>query len=140
MKSNIFKTLVVLVGLLAFTPSFSQCDTIAALCDQHLTDGFISDGQDYKSLLLKEEMAEFSLTLYGSSTYRFAACSGLEEGNLLFSVYDQERNLLFTNRDYSNAPYWDFNITNTIDCTIEAQLNNEKVSSGCAVLLVGFKQ
>ena len=47
---------------------------------------------------------------------------------------------LFTNKDYSNSPYWDFNVTNTIECIIEAQLNPDNLASGCAVLLVGFKQ
>ena len=141
MKTRILLNSVLLVlGLLAFKPSFSQCDTIASLCDQHIKENFISDGQDYRSLLLDDEIAEFNMTLYGGSTYRFAACSGLEDGNLIFSIYDQERNLLFTNKDYSVAPYWDFKINNTLNCTIEATLNPENLASGCAVLLVGFKQ
>lgn len=137
---KIVRTAFLIVSLIAFKVSFSQCDPIAERCDIHITDGFISDGQDYRSLLLDEEIAEFSLTLYGSSTYRFAACSGMSDGNLIFSVYDQERNLLFTNKEYSNAPYWDFEITNTIDCIVEAQLEPNSSASGCAVLLVGFKQ
>ena len=141
MKKNILlKALIIVLGLTAFNSSYAQCDTIASLCDNHIKDGFISDGQDYRSLLLDDEIAEFNLTLYGGSTYRFAACSGLSDGNLIFSVYDKERNLLFTNKEYSNAPYWDFKITNTIDCIVEANLDPNSLASGCAVLLVGFKQ
>ncbi|MCB0408851.1 MAG: hypothetical protein KDD29_01450 [Flavobacteriales bacterium] len=141
MKANqLLKLFILIVGLTTFKVSYSQCDTIATLCDKHLTNGFISDGQDYRSLLLDDEIAEFNMTLYGNSTYRFAACSGLTDGNLIFSVYDQERNLLFTNKDYSNSAYWDFNINNTIDCIIEAQLDPNSSASGCAVLLVGFRQ
>jgi hypothetical protein len=139
-KSNLLKSLALVIGLITYTASFAQCDSIASLCDQHITSSFISDGQDYRSLLLGDEMAEFNMTLYGGSTYRFAACSGLTDGNLLFSVYDKERNLLFTNIDYENAAYWDFKITNTLDCMIEAQLDPNISASGCAVLLVGFKQ
>jgi len=139
-NNNIIKTLALVIGLITYSTSFAQCDTIASLCDKNITSNFISDGQDYRSLLLDDEMAEFNMTLYGGSTYRFAACSGLSDGNLLFSVYDKERNLLFTNTDYANAPYWDFKITNTLDCIIEAQLNSSTSASGCAVLLVGFKQ
>lgn len=141
MKKNIIlKALLLVVGITAYTSSFAQCDTIASLCDKHITSTFISDGQDYRSLLLDDEIAEFNMTLYGGSTYRFAACSGLADGNLIFSVYDQERNLLFTNKDYSNSAYWDFKITNTLDCIVEAQLDPNNLASGCAVLLVGFKQ
>ena len=141
MKKNIIlKALTLVIGLTVYSSSFAQCDTIASLCEKHITAQFISDGQDYRSLLLDDEIAEFNMTLYGGSTYRFAACSGLADGNLIFSVYDKERNLLFTNKEYSNAPYWDFKITNTIDCIIEANLDPNNLASGCAVLLVGFKQ
>ena len=139
-KSNLLKSLALVIGLITYSASFAQCDTIASLCDKHITSSFISDGQDYRSLLLDDEIAEFNMTLYGGSTYRFAACSGLADGNLLFSVYDKERNLLFSNKDYENSAFWDFKITNTLDCIIEAQLDPNNLASGCAVLLVGFKQ
>ncbi len=141
MKKNIIlKALTLILGISAYTTSFAQCDTIASLCDKHITSEYISDGQNYRSLLLDDEIAEFNMTLYGGNTYRFAGCSGLADGNLIFSVYDKERNLLFTNEEYSNAPYWDFKITNTLDCIIEANLDPNSLASGCAVLLVGFKQ
>jgi len=141
MKKNILLTaFIVALGLIVNTSSYAQCDTIASLCDQHISENFVSDGQDYRALLVDDQIAEFDMTLYGGSTYRFAACSGLTDGNLIFSVYDKERNLLFTNSEYSNSAYWDFNITSTIDCTIEANLDPKVSASGCAVLLVGFKQ
>lgn len=139
-KSLLLKTLTLAIGFITYSVSFAQCDTIASLCDKHIKANFISDGQDYRSLLLDDEIAEFNMTLYGGSIYRFAACSGLSDGNLIFTVYDKERNQLFTNKEYSNSAYWDFKITNTIDCIIEAQLDPNSLASGCAVLLVGFKQ
>lgn len=139
-KTNIIKSIALVIGLITYSASFAQCDSIATLCDQHITSNYISDGQDYRSLLLGDEIAEFNMTLYGASTYRFAACSGLTDGNLLFTVYDQERNELFSNKDYANSAFWDFKITNTLDCIIEAQLDPNNSASGCAVLLVGFKQ
>jgi len=139
-NSNIIKSLILVFGLITYSAAFAQCDSIASLCNENITSEYISDGQDYRSLLLEDEIAEFSMTLYGGSTYRFAGCSGLSDGNLLFSVYDKERNLLFSNTDYANAPFWDLKILNTLDCIIEAQLNPNITASGCAVLLVGFKQ
>jgi hypothetical protein len=137
---KLIKIVILLIGFVAVNSTYAQCDSIASMCDKHLKKGFISDGQDYRSLLLDDEIAEFNMVLYGNSTYRFAACSGLTDGNLIFSVFDKERNLLFTNKDYANAPYWDFKITNTIDCIIEASLDPNSLASGCAVLLVGFRQ
>lgn len=119
----------------------AQCDTIASVCAKHIISSFISDGQQYRSLLLNpDETAEFKTTFFGETVYRLAACSGLTDGNLIFNIYDQERNLLFTNKDFKNAPYWDFKVKSTVDVTIEAKLNPVNSGSGCAVLLIGFKE
>ncbi len=117
----------------------AQCEIIVEGCEEHLTE-YISDGQFYRALLYNDQVAEFETTLFGGNTYRIAACSGEDDGNLIFRLYDQERNLLFSNAEFSNAPYWDFVVENSMNCTIEAQLDLNKQDSGCAVLLIGFKQ
>ena len=134
------KIFLVVLGFSAATTSYAQCDTIANVCAKHLSANFISDGQQYRALLLSGQTAEFHTTFYGGSTYRIAACSGLTDGNLVFTIKDTENNILFTNADFKNSPYWDFKITSTVDCIIEAQLNDASVSSGCVVILIGFKQ
>ncbi|MFN5387032.1 MAG: hypothetical protein ACK5CO_09415 [Bacteroidota bacterium] len=118
----------------------AQCDTIASLCVKNLTAKYISDGQQYRALLLSKEVAEFNATFYGGTTYRLAACSGLKDGSLEFRIFDKQRNLLFTNIEHKNAPYWDFKFESTMDCIIEAQLIDPNVKSGCAVLLISFKK
>src|ERR1035437_3725397 len=117
----------------------AQCDTIASVCAKHLASPFISDGQQYRALLLADQTAEFHTTFYGGATYRIAAASGFKDGNLVFSVYDEERNLLYSNKDFKNAPYWDFKVNSTLDVIIEANLGGS-ATSGCAVVLIGFKQ
>ncbi len=128
----------------AFFVSFAnqanaQCDTIATVCNENFTREYLSDGQEYRALLFDDQTSEFHLTLYGQSIYRFAACSGITNGNLIFRVYDEERNEIFNSSDHGNAPYWDFNVNSTLDIIVEGNLNLDKVESGCAVLLVGFK-
>ena len=141
MKKRIIRSLLVICGFVSSTTVSAQCDTIANACAKHLAAQFISDGQQYRALLLNaDETAEFHSTFYGGTIYRIAACSGLSDGNLIFSIFDTERNLLFTNNEYKNAPYWDFKITSTLDCIIEARLDAENQGSGCAVVLIGFKQ
>jgi hypothetical protein len=129
-----------LVLCISAKTSFAQCDTVANVCYKNITAKYISDGQQYRALLLKGENAEFNATLFGGTQYRMAACSGMTDGQLVFSIYDKQHNLLFTNTEHKNAPFWDFKVKNTIDCTIEAKLLNGKLESGCAVLLIGFKQ
>ena len=140
-KLSIPKAIFIVFILLTLfgTKLHSQCDTIANFCEKHLAKKYITDGQEYRSLLFNnEETAEFKTTFFGETTYRLAACSGLQDNNLIFSIYDQERNLLFTNKDFKNAPYWDFKIENTLDVLIEAKLSESNTKSGCAVLLIGF--
>jgi len=139
MKKIFFITLSLFFILVLTNNSYSQCDTIASICKKHITAKYLSDGQSYRALLLNQEIAEFHATLFGGTTYRFAACSGTSDGNLIFSVFDKDRNLLFTNSEYKNSPYWDFKVTNSMDCIIETQLNTKTLSSGCSVLLIGFK-
>jgi hypothetical protein len=124
----------------AFAANVSaQCDSIASICSKNITAKYISDGQSYRALLNGEEVAEFKATFYGGSTYRIAACSGFTAGNLIFSIYDEDRNLLYSSSDYKNAPYWDFKFASTVDCTVEAKLNSNNLKSGCAAMVIGFK-
>lgn len=142
MKKGIIKLALVLGAFISVNTASAQiADTVANACAKHLENQFISDGQQYRALLMNaDETAEFHTTLYGGTLYRIAACSGLTDGNLVFSVYDTERNLLFTNSEFKNAPYWDFKIVNTLDCVIEAKLDGAAQGSGRAVVLIGFKQ
>lgn len=120
--------------------AFAQADETMKICANYLVPPFISDGQQYKALLNEDEIAEFHITFFGGSTYRLITASGTNEGNVIFRIYDKERNLLFTNSSYENSTYWDFKFSSTIDCIIEAQLDNDYLQSGFLVLLVGFKQ
>ncbi len=133
---------VTILAFLAFNFAFinrsaAQCDTIATVCAKHIISPYISDGQQYRALLLADQTAEFHATFFGGGTYRIAACTGLNDGNLLFSVFDEQRNLLFSNKDFKNAPYWDFSVTSTMGIILEATLAG--AHSGCAVVLIGFK-
>jgi hypothetical protein len=129
-------------AIVTFGQLKAQCDSIANICAKHIIATFVSDGQQYRALLLNsEETAEFHSTFFGETVYRIAACSGTSDGNLIFNIYDQNRNLLFTNRNQKNAPYWDFKVKSTLETVIEAQLDATKnAGSGCAVILIGFKQ
>ncbi len=145
MKKGILKSILFFCGFAILNTASAQIsDTVASICAKHFETQFISDGQQYRALLMNtDETAEFHVTLYGGTIYRIAACSGLRDGDLVFSVYDTdtERNLLFTNKDFKNAPFWDFKVNSTLDCIIEAKLDSEgSKSSGRAVVLIGFKQ
>ncbi len=132
--------LIITFALLSFVGASAQCDITADVCQSHITDDFLSDGQHYRALLLTDQVAEFNATLYGGSLYRLAACTGTQDGNLVFRVFDKEQNLIFRNSEFKNAPYWDFMVKSTLDVIIEAELDPIAGASGCAVMLMGFKR
>ena len=136
---NIIAVIILIFLIIPIYQSNAQADTIMQLCTKYIQAPFISDGQVYKALLNQDEVAEFHATFYKDCTYRIVGCSGLSEGNLIFRVYDKERNLLFQNTDYGNTPYWNFRFKSTVDCIIEAQLDSKNLSSGFAIMLIGFK-
>ena len=139
MRKLLFIALV-FCGVSVSSSSFAQCDSTSSMCQSHLGTTYISDGQSYKALLVGDEVAEFHTTFFGGSKYRIAGCSGNSDGNLVWSMYDVKGNLLYTNNDYRNTPYWDFEFVSSIDVTIEAQLSTLSDGSGCAVLMIGFKK
>jgi hypothetical protein len=121
-----------------------DCEKIVKACEAYLngTKGkakFVSDGQVYTAFLDREK-AEFKTTFFGGSTYRIAASAGTDDEYVIFTVKDPQGNILFTNRDHKNAPYWDFKVPKTIPVTIETELDLDKKVTGCAVMLIGFKQ
>ncbi|MFK7756750.1 MAG: hypothetical protein AB8B53_07445 [Flavobacteriales bacterium] len=140
MNKSIIKLALITLTICLAQIALAQCDTEAQVCDRHFSNEFISDGQEYRALLHTDQEAEFNSTLFGGNTYRMVSCSGETPGDLIFSVKDKEGNELFSSAEYYNAPYWDFNIENTVDVTINARLDQNKKESGCAVILIGFKQ
>ncbi|MCU0436013.1 MAG: hypothetical protein MUC87_21320 [Bacteroidia bacterium] len=139
---KLFSLLVLTVAALVLgqPEAQAQCDSTTKMCSRHIVPPFVSDGQTYRALVLSNQTAEFQATFFAGSTYRIAAGTGTTDGNLIFSVYDQDHNLLFTNSQHSNAPYWDFRVTTTVNVIIEATLNPASgKESGCAILLIGFK-
>jgi hypothetical protein len=137
---KIVHTLVISALVLFSSALFAQCEAVMKMCEGYYDTGYISDGQTYRALLDGDQVTEIELTLFGGNIYRFAACSGNSEGNLIFSVYDRDKNELFTNSQFSNAGYWDFVVESSMEVLVEARLDQNRSSSGCAILLIGFKE
>lgn len=140
------KFIITAITFLVIGSSFSQdCERIVDNCEKLLTKNtngaeFISDGQVYTAFLDRGEFAQFETTFFGGSTYRIAASAGDDENFVIFTIKDPEGNILFSNKNYRNAPYWDFKITETLPVTIETRLDPDLKFSGCCVMLIGFKK
>lgn len=117
----------------------AQSGDFVSKCQNHFGTEFISDGQQYRALLTGEQVAEFHTTFYEANKYRIVACGAQNNQTIVFNVYDKNRNLLYSNKDFDNAPYWDLYFSATTDCIIEARLDTNIQSSGIVYLLIGFE-
>lgn len=135
----------ILCSVLIASSSIAQdCESIVANTEKYLkgkagSPEFISDGQVYTAFLDREK-AEFKTTFYGGTTYRIAASAGDKDAYVIFTVKDMEGNILFTNKSHKNSAYWDFKVPQTIPVVIQTELDLDKKVTGCAVMLIGFRQ
>lgn len=130
--------LSILIGLAIPNQMNSQAEAMEANCKNCFQYPFIITGRPFRALLTGDEVAEFRATLFSGTTYRIAA-GGNENNYISFYVYDNERNLLFSSKDFDNAPYWDFTVDGYLDCIVEARLDNSMTQSGFAIMMTGFK-
>ncbi|PWD98681.1 hypothetical protein [Marinilabilia rubra] len=141
MKS--FRTITILfltLISLAYTPKTNSQQTkeIEAGCIQQIRNGFIPNSQPMKALLTGSEVAEFRTTLFEGNTYRIATCSPTNK-KIWFSVYDTNKNLLFSSSQQQYSASWDFQMEGNMECIIEAGLMPDGEDSGLALVLIGFK-
>lgn len=117
-----------------------QADVIESNCKACFQKPFLATNRPYRALITGDEVAEFRTTLFSGTTYRIAAGNvESDKKYVIFSVYDTDRNLLFTNSEYDNAPYWDFSVDGYMDCIVEARLDESKAQSGFVILMTGIK-
>ena len=128
---------IFMMGLLMTNDTMAQCGELANKCAP-LLKPYKSDGQFHRALLLEGETAEFETTFYKGNKYRIISCTGPHEDIMVFSVFDSKYNLVFSNSDYEYTQYWDFKFNATDKYIVQAELI-EGAGSGCAVVLIGFK-
>jgi hypothetical protein len=117
----------------------AQIEQLQNICSLYFSPEFISDGQEYFAPLKPDQNVEFRTTFFGGNTYRIVACTNVRRGNLVFSVFDTEKNLLFTNANYDNSPYWDFQFASTVTCIIRVNVKSATFVPGYVMLLIGYK-
>lgn len=133
------KYISILVLILAFKGIMAQPSVVEERCTSLFDNSFVSDGQQYRALLNGDEVAEFHATFYENNKYRIVACGARDNQTIIFTVYDSNRNLLYSNKDFNNTPVWDLYFTSTTDCIIEARIDATVQTSGIAFLFIGFK-
>ncbi len=141
MKTKLNICFIILTFLLSFTAksAFSQVEQLQNICSLYFSPEYVSDGQEYFASLKPDQKVEFRTTFYGDNTYRIVACTNLKKGDLVFTVFDTEKNLLFSNVNYNYSQYWDFKFASTITCIIQVDIKNIKFTPGFVMLMIGYK-
>jgi hypothetical protein len=138
---NSIRKIIIALILFSIFPieSNAQLDSVMSSCRTMIDRNYISDGQQYMSLITDDQTAEFSAIFYGGNTYRIIICGGNKTSELMFALYDKYRNELFNSGDFNYTKYWDFQFESTIECLIEAKFIKSMNNSGFAVILIGLK-
>jgi len=134
------RVLITILFVLTFGIINAQVEQVDNRVRDYLDNTYISDGQIYRVMLNHEEEGEFDVTFFAGTQYRIALSSTLAQSNLIYTVYDSERNILFCNQDFDNVPYWDLIFTSTVNCKIQVKLYDKQKRSGIAVMMIGYKQ
>ena len=118
----------------------AQNDSLIKNCNQLFSSSYISDGQNYRAVINQDESAVFTVTFFGETIYRIIACSDSEESDLIFTLHDKDRHLLFKNVDFNYTPYWDFKFKSTTECLIEVRFKQPNITQRNITLYIGFKK
>jgi hypothetical protein len=138
------KYIIILIGTILLVFLFtgkanSQVSQLQHICSLYFSPEYITDGQEYFAQLNPDQKVEFKTTFFSENTYRIVACTNLKRSDVIFSVYDTEKNLLFTNASYNYSPYWDFRFASTVTCVIQVDVRSQKFTPGYVMLLIGYK-
>lgn len=140
MKKRLFIFSTIVILMLGFgVKANAQLTQLQNICSLYFSPEFISDGQEYFAQLNPDRKIEFRTTFFGDNTYRIVACSNIRRSELVFSVFDTEKNLLFSNADYEFSPYWDFRFSSSVTCIIQIDIKSQKFVPGYVMMLIGYK-
>lgn len=126
--------------------SNAQCNQFAKKTCMPELNPFTHNGQLNIQQMAPGEEAELDLTFYSGMSYRLLICSQEMIGKAQFQVYDNKNKLVFDNKDHNFAKFWEFEVASTQQMKVvviippAAKAANDISKTGCAAVLVGFKQ
>ncbi len=120
-----------------------QCKGFARrICKLDL-GSFIHDGNYHAAILTEGEEADLYKTFYAGQNYRIAICGSDVLPEIEFRILDNQRNVLYNNRDNNYAGTWDFRLESSQQLLISLKVKSSanpgiEPASGCVAILFGF--
>jgi hypothetical protein len=122
----------------------AQCFQLAKAESKTALAPYIHDG-NYNALILNEgQNAEIYKTFYADTEYRLHFSHEEVLPNIVFTVKNQDREVLFSNETDPSVKSWDFKLEKSQKLIITFKIPKDKSSSstelkrGCISILVGF--
>ena len=133
------RTNLLIIALFFAASLQGQTETLEKRTKSYFDNSYISDGQVYRVMLNPEEEGEFEVTFFSGTMYRVAMSATIPPENVTYSITDSDKNIIFTNEDFDNSPYWNFVFTSTFDCKIVVNIDKEEQQSGIVIMMIGYK-
>jgi hypothetical protein len=134
---------IILIFITCSIDAGAQCKGFAKkICLPEL-GSYTHDGNYHAAVLVEGEEAELYKTFYADMDYRLAVCGAENLPNVEFSIYDANRNQLFSSKD-SDSKVWDFKLQSSQQLKLVVKVGSfsqpgEIPASGCVSIMFGFK-
>ena len=145
MKKVLGTIFFVSVFLFGFSSTVNaQCKGFARnICKEEL-GSFQHDGNYHAAILTEGEEAELYKTFYSDQEYRLAICGNNNLPPIEFKILDNNKNVLYSNKDNDYAKTWDFNLESSQQLKLVVKVTtfeqaSDAPAAGCVAILFGFK-
>jgi hypothetical protein len=122
----------------------AQCKSFAKnVCLPELAS-YTHDGNYHAALLVEGEEVELYKTFYSDMDYRVAICGEDKLPGIEFKLIDENKNVIYSNKDANYARTWDFKLQASqqlklVIMVLSADKPAETPASGCVSIMFGFK-
>jgi hypothetical protein len=140
---RIFSALVLLLAA-ASTSLNAQCKAFAKKDCLPLLSPYTHDGNYHAAVLLEGEEAELYKTFYSDMEYRVAIVGEGKLPAVEFKILDENKNVLYSNKDHNYAKTWDFRLESSKQLKLVVKVSpfnkpGDVPANGCVAIMFGFK-
>jgi hypothetical protein len=105
---------------------------------------YTHDGNYHAAVLVEGEEAELYKTFYSDMEYRVAILGESKLPNVEFKILDEDKNVIYSNKDNNYAKTWDFKLENSKQLKLIVKVvpfnkPGDVPASGCVAIMFGFK-
>jgi hypothetical protein len=105
---------------------------------------YTHDGNYHAAVLVEGEEAELYKTFYSDMEYRVAVVGEGSLPAIEFKILDENKNVLYSNKDHNYAKTWDFKLESSKQLKLVVKVTSfnkagDIPASGCVAIMFGFK-